>query len=74
MIRRCAIGIQDKNGLKKRASIGNSVMLGYHSQCDAVLSDEMLSRKHLFKAEDKGTRYWAEDLCSLPTMGVSLHD
>jgi len=74
MIRHCTIRIQYRNRLRKRASIGNSTGLCYHSQCDTVLSDEVPSRLHVLKVEDKGNRYWAEDLCSLSTMGVSLHD
>jgi len=63
MVKRYAIRIQDRNGFERRVSVGNSIVLGRHGQCDVVLPDEMVSRMHL-KVEPKGSQYWAEDLGS----------
>jgi len=58
-----AIRIQDRNGFERKVSLGDLTVLGRHSQCDVVLSDEMISRSHL-RVEYAYGQCWAEDMDS----------
>ena len=58
-----AIRIQDREGFERRVSLGNTTLIGRQSQCDVVLSDDMISRLHL-RVECIDGDYWAEDLGS----------
>jgi len=58
-----AIRIQDRNGFERKVTLVESIVIGRHSQCDVVLSDEMISRSHL-RVEYAYGQCWAEDLGS----------
>lgn len=60
MIDRFSMLIRDRHGFERTVPLSRNIVVGRHSTCDIVLSDNMVSRNHL-KIELVNGHWWVED-------------